>query len=133
MTDPVADMLTRIRNALQARHAEVRVPYSRFKHAIAEVLLREGYIAGVEVAGEPPKQELRIALKYIRKGKQLIPVITHIKRLSKPGGRMYVRATELPKPLSGLGIAIVSTSRGVLSDREARKQGVGGELICEVW
>ena len=133
MTDPIADMLTRIRNALTARHSEVRIPYSRFKHAIAEVLLREGYIAGIEVEGKPPKRELRITLKYARKGKELIPVITHLRRLSKPGGRMYAPADGLPRPLSGLGIVVVSTSQGVLSDREARKKGVGGELICEVW
>lgn len=133
MTDPIADFLTRIRNAQQARHADVVVPYSRIKHQIAEVLAREGYVAHVSVEGEGPRRMLKITLKYSRAGRSLEPVITFVRRISKPGRRIYASVSEIPRPLNGLGIVILSTSGGVISDREARKRHLGGELICEVW
>lgn len=133
MTDPIADMLTRIRNAQQSRLAEVLVPYSRIKHQIAEVLAREGYVARATPEGEGPRKTLRITLKYARTGRSLEPVISFVRRLSRPGRRLYASVSEIPRPLNGLGIIILSTSGGVLSDREARKRRLGGELICEVW
>ncbi|MEZ6045750.1 MAG: 30S ribosomal protein S8 [Planctomycetaceae bacterium] len=132
MTDPIADMLTRIRNAIQIERPYVDVPYSNLKKGIAEALEREGYIwdfSVVEVE-DKPQNILRINLKYGPNGEK---VIQHIKRLSKPGGRIYRKIDELVDVLDGLGINILSTSKGVLSNREARKQNVGGEVICEVW
>jgi small subunit ribosomal protein S8 len=133
MTDPIGDMLTRIRNGQKGRHADVLAPYSRLKHQVAEVLLREGYLARLSVEGNGPGKMLRITLKYARSGRSLEPVITFIRRLSKPGRRSYVTVSEIPRPLNGLGIVVLSTSGGVISDREARKRRLGGELICEVW
>jgi small subunit ribosomal protein S8 len=133
MTDPIADMLTRIRNGQRSRHAEVVVPYSRLKHQIANVLVREGYLARVSTEGTGPQKSLRITLKYDRNGQTLEPVITNVRRLSKPGRRLYASVSEIPRPLNGLGIVVLSTSGGVISDREARKRRLGGELICEVW
>ena len=129
-TDPIADMLTRIRNAQVARHNSVLVPMSKTKKAIADILLREGFIASVEVVGEENKQNLNIGLKYGERGAK---VISGLKRISKPGLRIYVGAEDIPSVLSGLGIAIVSTSKGILTDKEARKLNIGGEVLCFVW
>jgi len=127
MNDPIADMLTRIRNAQSSRKAEVRMPSAKFKAAIAQVLKDEGYIEGFEVVGDK-KPELVVALRYFE-GK---PVIESIKRISRPGSRMFRNAGELPDVLGGLGVAVISTSRGVMADREARRQNVGGEVVCFV-
>ena len=130
MTDPIADMLTRIRNGLQARHAAVEMPASKIKSAIAEVLKDEGYIKGYSQVGEGPTRKLKVDLRYVGKNE---PVLTGIKRISKPGLRVYSPASDIPRVYGGLGIAIVSTSRGVMSGAQARKQGIGGEVICHVW
>jgi small subunit ribosomal protein S8 len=131
LTDPIADMLVRIRNAVMARHDRVVIPASKLKGTIAEVLKNEGYVADVVHETEENGLEvLSITLKY---GKDKTPAIEGIERISKPGRRVYVRAQDIPKVRSGLGIAVLSTSRGVMSDRQARKIGVGGELLCQVW
>ena len=128
MTDPIADMLTRIRNAQMVGHAETVMPASRLKASIAKVLKDEGYIDDFAVRDGGPKKELAIALKYYA-GR---PVIERIERVSKPGLRIYRGKDEIPRVMNGLGIAIVSTSRGVMTDRKARATGVGGEVICIV-
>ncbi len=130
LTDPIGDMLTRIRNAVMAKKKEVVVePASKLKMAILDVLKREGYIEGYRVEGEGVKKKIIVYLKYYQ-GK---PVIQVIERVSKPGRRIYVGVDEIPKVYNGLGIAILSTSKGILSDREAKKLRVGGELICKVF
>ena len=129
-TDPVADMLTRIRNASHARHEKVLVPRSRLKVRIAEVLKEEGFIKDFLVHEDGPQGAITILLKYSADRE---PAISDIKRVSKPGLRRYVANDSIPRVLNGMGIAILSTSKGVLVDREARKQKVGGELICTVW
>jgi small subunit ribosomal protein S8 len=132
MTDPIADMLTRIRNAVRIEHPQVNMPLSKVKRGLAEVLKREGYIwdwQEQEEDGTPSKQ-LSIQLKYGPNGER---VIRHIRRVSKPGRRIYSRADSLRPVLNGLGISIISTSRGVISDREARQRKLGGEVLCEVW
>ena len=128
MTDTIADMLTRIRNAQRARKTSVAMPYSKLKQAIAELLAREGYIGTVEKTADT-KPELVISLKY----NGLKPMIQEITRLSKPGHRMYRAATELPTVLNGYGFAIVSTSRGLMTAAEAKKLGVGGEVLCSIY
>ncbi len=130
MTDPIADMLTRIRNANTVRHKVVDVPASNMKKSIAEILLEEGYISDFKVLEDEKQNVLRIKMKY---GSNKEKVITGIKKISKPGLKVYAKANQVPKVLGGLGIAIVSTSKGVISDKEARKLGVGGEVICYVW
>jgi small subunit ribosomal protein S8 len=130
LTDPVADMLTRIRNGLQARHPAVTMPSSKLKVAVAEVLHEEGFILAFQELEESPQKKLRIELKYVDKN---VPVVTGIKRVSKPGLRVYSGATEMPRVYGGLGVAIVSTSKGVMSGRRARRMGVGGEVLCHVW
>ena len=132
MTDPVADMLTRIRNAIQIERPFVDVPYSNLKKSIAQALQREGYIWDYEIVEveDCPQNTLRINLKYGPNGER---VIQHIKRLSKPGCRVYTKIGELADVLDGLGVHILSTSKGILSNREARQQNVGGEVICEIW
>ena len=130
MTDTIADMLTRIRNALIAKHDSVEIPASTMKKAIAQILVDEGYIKSFEVIADGEKKTIRIQLKY---GANKQRVIVGIKRISRPGLRVYARKDEMPKVLGGLGIAIVSTSRGVMTDRDARKQGVGGEVLAYVW
>ena len=130
MTDPVADMLTRIRNANTAGHAEVDVPASKIKKNIAEILLKEGYIKGYEVVETQPQDVIKIEMKY-GAGKQR--VISGIKRISKPGLKVYVKKDEIPKVLGGLGIAIISTSSGLITDKQARELGVGGEVVYYVW
>jgi small subunit ribosomal protein S8 len=130
MTDPIADFLTRIRNALGARHATVDVPSSRTKRALAGILKDEGFVQDFLVRQEGAKEVLEIALRYGPEGE---PVIRGLKRVSMPGRRVYVNKTKIPKVVGGLGIAIVSTSKGVLTDRQARERGVGGELLCSIW
>lgn len=132
MTDPIADMLTRIRNANTAMHDTVVMPGSKLKKALAEVLVSEGYIEGFDIKETEgkPGNSLEIQLKYSPERKR---VISGIKRVSKPGLRVYSRAESVPRVLGGLGIAIVSTSRGLMTDREARKQKIGGEVVCYVW
>ncbi len=130
MTDPIADMLTRIRNALQARKEEVDIPSSNIKRKIAEVLKEEGFIKGFKVIPDGKQGVLRVFLKYDEEG---LPVISGLKRVSKPGRRVYVSKEEIPRVMGGLGIAILTTSRGVMTDKKARKVGVGGEVICYVW
>ena len=131
MTDPVADMLTRIRNANIAGHETVDVPASKIKKNIAEILCKEGYIKGYEIVdAESVQPVIRITMKY-GAGKQR--VISGIKRISKPGLKVYAKKDEVPKVLGGLGIAIISTSNGLITDKEARANGVGGEVVCFVW
>ena len=130
ITDPIADMLTRIRNAGMARHDSVDVPASKMKTAIAEVLLKEGYIKAFQIVDDGTQGVIRITLKYLP-GKE--KAIQGLKRVSKPGLRVYAGADELPRVLKGLGIAIVSTSKGIMTDREARKAHVGGEVLAFVW
>ncbi len=130
MTDPIADMLTRIRNAVRIERTHVDIPFSKVKRGVAEVLKREGYIWDWEVVEEKPCNLLRVILKYGPDGER---VIRHIKRVSKPGRRVYRNVNSLRPVLDGLGISVISTSRGVISDREARQQKVGGEVLCELW
>ncbi len=130
VTDPIADMLTRIRNALTAKHDDVLVPASTVKKAIAEILLSEGYIKGYDLREDGVAKLIHIDLKY---GPNKQRVITGLKRISKPGLRVYARKDQVPKVLNGLGIAVISTSRGIMTDREARKQGVGGEVMAYIW
>lgn len=130
VTDPIADMLTRIRNALIAKHDVVDVPTSNMKKAIVQILLREGYIKGYETIENGVVKTIHITLKY---GQNRQRVITGLKRISKPGLRVYARKDQIPKVLGGLGIAILSTSCGVMTDREARKQAVGGEVLAYIW
>ena len=130
ITDPIADMLTRIRNANSAKHDTVDVPASNMKKAIAQILLEEGYIKNFQVVDDGTQGIIRITLKYLP-GKER--AIQGLRRVSKPGLRVYAGADELPRVLKGLGIAIISTSKGIVSDKEARKLGVGGEVICYVW
>ena len=130
VTDPIADMLTRIRNAITAKHADVEIPASKTKKAIVDILLNEGYIASYEVVEHPLQNIIKITLKYGYKGER---VITGLKRISKPGLRVYAKSDELPKVLNGLGIAIVSTSKGIMTDKHARSQNLGGEVLAYVW
>jgi small subunit ribosomal protein S8 len=129
-TDPISDLLTRIRNGLTVRKPFVLIPSSKIKVAIAQVLLEEGFIQGYEVTRERPQANLRVWLKYDDKRK---PIVTGLKRVSRPGRRVYKGKKDLPWVLSGLGIAIVSTPKGLMTDREARRLGVGGEILCYVW
>jgi small subunit ribosomal protein S8 len=130
MTDPVADMLTRIRNANTVGHTSVDIPASKMKKSIAGILTEEGYIKGYDVIDDDKQGTIRVHMKY---GTEKEKVISGIKKISKPGLKVYAKANEVPRVLGGLGIAIISTSNGVISDREARKLGVGGEVICYVW
>ena len=131
ITDPIADMLTRIRNASNAKHDTVDVPASNMKKAIAQILLDEGYIKNFQTINDGTQGVIRITLKYVQPGKE--KVITGLKRVSKPGLRVYAGAEELPRVLRGLGIAIVSTSKGVMTDKKAREAHVGGEVLAFVW
>ncbi|MBP1950019.1 30S ribosomal protein S8 [Virgibacillus litoralis] len=130
MTDPIADMLTRIRNANMVRHEKLELPASKIKKEIADILKREGFVRDYEFIEDNKQGVLRIFLKY---GASNERVITGIKRISKPGLRVYAKADEVPRVLNGLGIAVVSTSNGVLSDKEARTQAIGGEVLAYVW
>lgn len=129
MTDPISDMLTRIRNGQKARKVSVRMPASKAKSAVARVLKDEGYIADYSTTEDGQKAELTVELKYYE-GK---PVIETIKRVSKPGLRVYKKSGEIPRVLGGLGVAVLSTSQGLMTDREARRRHVGGEILCYVW
>ena len=131
MSDPIADMLTRIRNANTAKHDTVDVPSSKMKLAIADILVKEGYIASYEIVDDGAFKNIHMTLKYGADKNEKI--ITGIKRISKPGLRIYAGAEELPKVLGGLGIAIISTNKGVLTDKDARKENVGGEVLAFVW
>ena len=130
MTDPIADMLTRIRNANVVKHETVDVPASNMKKELARILLEEGFIRGYDVIEDGKQGIIRIQLKYGQSGER---VIQGIKRISKPGMRVYTNAYEVPKVLNGLGISVISTSKGILTDKQARKENVGGEVICYVW
>ena len=130
LTDPVADMLARIRNAIRARHQKVDIPASRLKTEIARILKEEGYIANFKPTDEEGQKVLRVYLKY---GNNNEAVITNLARVSRPGCRVYVRRTEIPRVLGGMGINILTTPKGVMTGRQARRQGLGGELLCEVW
>jgi len=129
--DPISDMLTRIRNAMHAKQKQVEIPYSKLKYEIAKVLMLEGYISNFqEAVNEGSKKKIIIQLKYTENDK---PVIYGLKRISKPSRRIYVKYDEIPKVIGGLGIAILSTPKGILTDREARNEQVGGEVLCQVW
>ncbi len=130
MTDPIADMLTRVRNALEARHPKVDVPASKLKAEIARILKEEGYIVNFKVADEEGKRTIKIYLKYSDNNQ---PVISKIERVSRPGRRVYVGQREIPRVLGGMGINILTTPRGVMTGRDAHKERVGGEILCEVW
>ena len=130
MTDPIADLLTRVRNANSVRHEVVEVPSSSVKKAIVNILLQEGYLKGVEEYNDGVVPMMRLTLKYVANNER---VITGLKRISKPGLRVYCKKDEVPRVLNGLGIALISTSKGLVVDREARKLGLGGEVICYVW
>ena len=129
--DPISDMLTRIRNASEKRHETTKIPASRMTRSIAKVLQREGFISEINEQGEGVRTELVLALKY--SGKHRLPTIRSMQRVSKPGLRIYKNTRGLPKVLGGLGVAIISTSKGVMSDRDARREGVGGEVLCYVY
>jgi small subunit ribosomal protein S8 len=130
MTDPIADFLTRIRNALMAKHEFTEIPASKLKWRLAEILKAEGYITDAQLVGDGLQRKIRITLKY---GPGEVSVVQSLQRISTPGRRMYVTANQLPRVLNGLGVAIISTSRGVMSDRECRQLNVGGEVLCQVW
>ena len=130
VSDPIADMLTRVRNALSARHPKVDVPASKLKAEIARILKEEGYIANFKVAEEGAKSVIKIYLKY---GSDGVPVVSHLQRISRPGCRVYVGQDDIPRVQGGLGINILTTPRGVMTGRTARKEGVGGEVLCSVW
>ena len=130
VTDPIADMLTRIRNASAARHKELSLPSSRVKREIARILTEEGFIEAFQTEPEVPQERLVLRLKYVE-GRT--PVVTGLKRISKPGLRVYARKTEIPRVLGGLGLAILSTSHGIMTGNDARKQNLGGEVLCYVW
>ncbi len=129
LTDPIADMLTRIRNANSAKHSTVSIPFSKIKESIANILKNEGYIVDFEIKEEGSKKDIVVSLKFVD-GEE---VIKGLKRISKPGRRVYSSVENLPKVLGGLGIAVVSTPKGVLTDKECRKHSVGGEVLCYIW
>ncbi len=130
MTDPIADFLTRIRNATLAKHDRLDVPHSKLKRNMCAVLKNEGFIEDFEVVEDPPQDVIRVFLRYNNEG---VPAARLLKRISKPGRRVYRGADEIKPVLNGLGVAIVSTSKGLLSDRQAREQRIGGEILCELW
>lgn len=130
VTDPIADMLTRIRNAVAVGHERVAMPASKMKVNIAQILVNEGFVDRFEVTGNGHRSELELVLRYAERRR---PVIEGLKRVSRPGHRVYRGATELPRVQGGLGVAVVSTSQGLMPDREARKRRLGGEIVCEVW
>lgn len=130
VNDPIADMLTQIRNAQVARHETVSIPASNMKKSIAKILLEEGYIKSLNVVDEKPQGRIEITLKY---GPNRSNIISGLRRISKPGLRVYAKSSDVPKVLGGLGIAILSTPRGVMTDKEARKKAIGGEVLCFIW
>ncbi len=129
-TDTISDMLTRVRNAVSAMHETVDIPLSKIRTRIAEILKKEGYINSYEIVGDENKKQLRITLKYGPRGEK---IITGIKRISKQGLKVYTKAKEAPRVFDGLGVSIISTSKGLKTDREVRKENIGGEIICQVW
>ncbi len=129
MTDPIADLIIRIKNALLAHKREVVLPHSKIKHSIAQILEQEGYVAAVTVREAKPVSEIVISLKYVGK----LPAVNGVKRLSTPGRRLYSSVSGIPRTLNGYGITIISTSKGVMTDTAARKQNIGGELLCQIW
>jgi small subunit ribosomal protein S8 len=129
MNDPIADMIIRIKNALMARHETVVVPHSRVKEEISKILVENNYVISYQVEQKMPQMELVFKLRYVGK----IPAITDVRRVSKPGRRIYTSSTKVPKALGGYGITIVSTSKGIMTDKDARKQNVGGEVLCQIW
>ena len=133
MSDPIADMLTRIRNATMRQHETVALPHSKSKEALAKVLMDEGYIEEYQILPSEPQPVLRLKLKYVGDRRQRRSVIGGLKRVSKPGRRVYVGKGEIPWIISGLGVAVLTTSKGVMTGQEARRLGIGGEVICEVW
>jgi small subunit ribosomal protein S8 len=135
LSDPIADMLTRVRNAVRAEHSQVAMPSSKMKVAIAKILMEEGFISDYEVSENKntPHKTLTLSLKYVGVRRTKRPVITDLQRVSLPGQRIYAKKDEIPFVLSGMGISILTTSRGVMTGREAKKQGVGGEIVCKVW
>jgi small subunit ribosomal protein S8 len=133
MSDPIADMLTRIRNAAQRQHEAVTLPHSRMKERVAEVLKDEGYIEDYQVLPEEPQAVLRMKMRYLGDRRNRRSVITGIDRVSTPGRRVYVGNDEIPWILSGMGVAILSTSKGVMTGQKARRLGIGGEIVCKVW
>jgi small subunit ribosomal protein S8 len=130
MTDPIADMITRIRNAVRARHPRVDIPASRFKAEVAKILEQEGYVSAVKMVDGAPQGIIRITLKYGPRGET---VISGLERVSRPGRRVYLGSEDVPRVMGGLGTAILTTSRGVMTGREAQRAGVGGEVLCNVW
>ena len=133
LSDPIADLLTRIRNAILVGHASVSMPHSHIKVAVAEILKQEGYIEDVTIGDETPFKLIHIKLKYWGKRRERRPVITGLKRISKPGRRVYVNSDQIPWVMSGMGISILTTPKGVMTGQSARRQGIGGEVICYVW
>lgn len=133
MTDPIADMLSRIRNATMREHETVSLPSSKMKERLAELMKREGYIEEYQVLPSEPQPVLRLKLKYVGDRRNRRPVISGLKRVSSPGRRVYVGKDEIPWVLSGMGIAVLTTSKGLMTGQEARKLGVGGEVICQIW
>ena len=136
VSDPISDMLTRIRNAVMAEHTTVALPNSKMKSAIAQILKDEGYISGFEIVDDnkhPTQKVLRIRLKYIGERRERRPVITGLERISRPGMRVYTGKQEIPWVLSGMGVAIISTPKGVMTGQRARQLGVGGEILCKIW
>jgi small subunit ribosomal protein S8 len=129
MTDPIADMIIRVKNAFMANKAEVSIPHSKLKEAIAKILEAEGYVESFEVEQTVPQKTINVKLKYVGK----IPAITEVRRMSKPGRRVYATVQDIPRALGGYGVTIVSTSKGVVTDSEARKMNIGGELLCQIW
>jgi small subunit ribosomal protein S8 len=130
ITDPIADMLTRIRNAAMVRHDSVLMPSSKVKMAITKILKEEGFISDYEVVKGKPQRMLKIRLRYDDKG---LPMLSGLERVSKPGLRIYIQRQEVPRVYGGLGIAIISTSKGIMTGQQARRQGIGGEIVCNVW
>ncbi len=129
VNDPIGDLLIQIKNASMARKRAIDLPYSRVKHAVADILVKEGYVSAVSRAGEVPKESLHVEIKYDNGA----PALTDLKRVSKPGLRWYVNKKEIPAVVGGMGIAILSTPQGIMTGKEAKKRGIGGELLCKVW
>ena|SRR5665213_942968 len=130
LSDPIGDMLTRLRNGLMARHVTVEIPHSNMKERIAGILKDEGFVRDYDVECDGPKATLRVTLKYTPTRR---PVMTHLRRVSKPGLRIYAGKDHIPRVLGGMGVVIVSTSRGMITGQQARRLGIGGELVCEIW
>ncbi|MCL4267555.1 MAG: 30S ribosomal protein S8 [Anaerolineae bacterium] len=133
MSDPIADMLTRMRNAMMRQHQTVSVPHSKVKEAMAQVLKEEGYIEDFQVLPEKPQAIILVKLKYVGGRRERRPVITGLERVSRPGRRLYVGKKEIPWVLSGMGIAVMTTSQGIMTGQKARQLGLGGEVLCKVW